>query len=261
MPAADLSRQPRFDRLGAALGAPLLFFVLLPLTVYALNPGSVDVPKAVLLACGVALCLSALVLWPLTRVPAAGAFVVAALESAAAALFVLILFSNRTGEIAGLGDDLALVTNVAPTLKLVVLLVAALVWRKLRPAPFRATLQAMLLAALVASSAIVSTSAHDAARRTAVVQGSDGKFAVRGFERGAKGLAAALTAPPSTDVFAVALNLGRGELPARLRAMLPARAPKSGISCFYVASQRSRPSAVVHCAAGELAAQANWLGR
>ena len=167
-PAADSGPRSQLARLASVIAAPLLFFVTLPLVVYAFNVDSVDVPKAAILESGlVATALVAAGLWLLALLPRLGRAVTATCDIVAVALFALILVPNRTGEITGLADQLSGLGNRGPLLKLAALLALAALAHRFRPNSLRALAQTTVATAAVGSlaAALFVSSAADRSRR------------------------------------------------------------------------------------------------
>jgi hypothetical protein len=146
------------QRLPAVLCAGLLPFVFLPLTVYALNLNTVDVPKTAIVCWGTTVGLAAvLVLGLLARLPRAGRFVTAVCEITALTCFVLTLFPNRTGELTGMGSFLQGIGSLVPSIKILALAVGVAIWRRRRPDQVRSSVRAVLGVALAASLLIAAT--------------------------------------------------------------------------------------------------------
>jgi hypothetical protein len=149
--APGLTQRTPLERLGSAFGAPFLFFLALPLVVYALNAEEVDTSKRVILESGLlATALVAAVLWLLASLPRAGPPVAAACDVVAVTLFVVLLLApNRAGEVTGFTDALAGLGNRAPLLKLGALVGLGALACFFRPRLFRAAAQSVVATALI----------------------------------------------------------------------------------------------------------------
>jgi hypothetical protein len=143
------------DGLLAGVGLALLLSIFLPLAVYALNLHSVPVPKRVILESGlIATILVASGLAILSLIPRIGAAVALGVRFLVFAVFLLVLFPNRTGEITGFEDHLAGPGNFIPLLKLTALLGVGVVWHYLRNSQFRALLLSIVATIFLGSIAI-----------------------------------------------------------------------------------------------------------
>lgn len=153
------SRLPFLRRLmtslTAACGLGVVLFLLLPLTVYSANLYAIDVPKsAILLSGGLLSLLFAVAMGVPCALASRVSWGLRFCQILTITVLALILFPNRTGEMAGFQEFLARADNTEPLLKLALLflLTGWLAWR--RPKALGAVSQGALVATLVAVVAI-----------------------------------------------------------------------------------------------------------
>ena len=142
--------------LPAAAGCAFMALLFPPLVILALNGDTLHLPAGPILAGGASVVLLFVVgLFLLTRLPLLGGWTTESCRMAAIALFVLTLFPNPTGEMAGTGKFLAGADNAMPLLKLFNLLALLLLLRWRKPAVFDALHGLALSAAGLLGLAIV----------------------------------------------------------------------------------------------------------